>query len=127
MSVIRYTNGWIKITRLYFTRWRLLHKLELRYSNGTRSYQNLDLAGVDIIELGYKSPVKGGKYRKCNDRFIWEVLGHRLPVNAELAFMIDAKDFIKGSSLDYSLIDDIIHEKDNHLSQSAVLLLSIMR
>ena len=73
---------------------------------------NLDLAGVDIIELGYKSPVKGGKYRKCNDRFIWEVLGHRLPVNAELAFMIDAKDFIKGSSLDYSLIDDIIHEKD---------------
>lgn len=73
---------------------------------------NLDLAGVDIIELGYKSPVKGGKYRKCNDRFIWEVLGHRLPVNAELAFMIDAKDFIKGSSLDYSLIDDIIREKD---------------
>lgn len=73
---------------------------------------NLDLAGVNIIELGYKSPVKGGKYRKCNDRFIWEVLGHRLPVNAELAFMIDAKDFIKGSSLDYSLIDDIIHEKD---------------
>lgn len=72
---------------------------------------NLDLAGVDIIELGYKSPVKGGKYRKCNDRFIWEVLGHRLPVNAELAFMIDAKDFIKGSSLDYSLIDDIIREK----------------
>jgi len=73
---------------------------------------HLDLAGVDIIELGYKSPVKGGKYRKCNDRFIWEVLEHKLPVNAELAFMIDAKDFIKQGSVDYSLIDDVIHERD---------------
>ena len=54
-----------------------------------------DLSGVDVIELGYKSPVKGGKYRKCNDRFIWDVLDYRLPVNVKLAFMIDAKDFIK--------------------------------
>lgn len=73
---------------------------------------NLDLAGIDIIELGYKSPVKGGKYRKCNDRFIWDVLGHRLPVHSQLAFMIDAKDFIKGDSLDYALIDDVIHNQD---------------
>ena len=71
---------------------------------------HLDLAGVDIIELGYKSPMKGGKYRKCNDRFIWEVLEHKLPVNAELAFMIDAKDFIKNGTVDYSLIDDVIHD-----------------
>jgi 3-deoxy-manno-octulosonate cytidylyltransferase (CMP-KDO synthetase) len=72
---------------------------------------HLDLAGVDIIELGYKSPMKGGKYRKCNDRFIWEVLEHKLPVNADLAFMIDAKDFVKGGVVDYSLIDDVIHDK----------------
>lgn len=70
---------------------------------------SLDLAGVDIIELGYKSPVKGGKYRKCNDRFIWEVLEHKLPVNSRLAFMIDAKDFIKDNKIDFSLIDDVIH------------------
>ena len=25
---------------------------------------SLDLSKIDIIELGYKSPVKGGKYRK---------------------------------------------------------------
>lgn len=74
---------------------------------------SLDLAGVDIIELGYKSPVKGGKYRKCNDRFIWEVLEHKLPVNSKLAFMIDAKDFITDSSVNYNLIDDIIHNADN--------------
>lgn len=73
---------------------------------------NLDLAGIDIIELGYKSPVKGGKYRKCNDRFIWEILDHTPPVHSQLAFMIDAKDFIKGNSLDYSLIDDVIHNQD---------------
>lgn len=70
---------------------------------------HLDLAKVDIIELGYKSPVKGGKYRKCNDRFIWEVLEHKLPVHSKLAFMIDAKDFIKDNKVDYSLIDDVIH------------------
>ena len=74
---------------------------------------NLDLSKVDIIELGYKSPVKGGKYRKCNDRFIWEVLEYKLPVNSELAFMIDAKDFIKDKEIDYSLIDDVIPEQSN--------------
>lgn len=73
---------------------------------------NLDLSQVDIIELGYKSPVKGGKYRKCNDRFIWEVLEHKLPVNASLAFMIDAKDFIQ-NGVNYSLIDDVIQDQTN--------------
>ena len=73
----------------------------------------LDLSKVDVIELGYKSPIKGGKYRKCNDRFIWDVLGYKLPVHSKLAFMIDAKDFIKGDVVDYSLIDDVIHEREN--------------
>ena len=72
--------------------------------------QALDLSGVGVMEMGYKSPVKGGKYRKCNDRFIWEVLDYRKPVNLQLAFMIDAKDFIKGNEVDYSLIDDVIHD-----------------
>lgn len=75
--------------------------------------QALDLSKVDVIELGYKSPVKGGKYRKCNDRFIWDMLGYKLPVHSKLAFMIDAKDFIKGDEVDYSLIDDVIHEREN--------------
>ena len=73
--------------------------------------QSLDLACVDVIELGYKSPVKGGKFRKCNDRFIWEILDHKLPVNSKLAFMIDAKDFItQKGTVNYSLIDDVIHD-----------------
>ena len=74
---------------------------------------SLDLAGIDIIELGYKSPVKGGKYRKCNDRFIWEVLEHKLPINSKLAFMIDAKDFVTNNEVNYRLIDDVIHSSVN--------------
>lgn len=70
---------------------------------------SLDLSGVDVIELGYKSPVKGGRYRKCNDRFIWDILEHKLPINSELAFMIDAKDFIIDDRVNFDLIDDVIH------------------
>lgn len=72
---------------------------------------SLDSSGVSVIELGYKSPLKGGKFRKCNDRFIWEILDYRLPPNSKLAFMIDAKDFIKNNSIDYALIDDVIHNQ----------------
>lgn len=74
---------------------------------------SLDEAGIDIIELGYKSPVKGGKYRKCNDRFIWEVLNYTIPTNSALAFMIDAKDFITDDEVDFNLIDDVIHDSSN--------------
>ena len=91
----------------YYTNWNFDKDLvkELIYS--------LDSAKVDIIELGYKSPKKGGLYRKCNDNFIWEVIGNKLPTNSELAFMIDAKDFIKSQEIDLSLIDDVIHEGAN--------------
>ena len=72
---------------------------------------SLNEAKVDVIELGYKSPVKGGKYRKCNDKFIWEVLDYTAPSYSELAFMIDAKDFIKGDQINYSLVDDVIFDR----------------
>jgi len=91
----------------YYTNWNFDKQLvrDLIHS--------LDFAKVDIIELGYKSPKKGGLYRKCNDRFIWDTLDNALPVNSELAFMIDAKDFIKEDEVDYSLIDDVIHQASN--------------
>ena len=37
----------------------------------------LDRANVDIIELGYKSPTKGGPYKKCNENYIRSVLKHK--------------------------------------------------
>jgi 3-deoxy-manno-octulosonate cytidylyltransferase (CMP-KDO synthetase) len=71
----------------------------------------LDYSGIDVIELGYKSPLKGGKFRKCNDKFIWELLDYNLPEKSKLAFMVDAKDFIKNNNVDYKLIDDVIQSK----------------
>jgi len=91
----------------YYTNWNFDTLLVRSLVN------NLDHAGIDVIELGYKSPVKGGKYRKCNDKFIWEVLDYKLPEFAKLAYMIDAKDFIKNNNINYSLIDDVIHDKIN--------------
>jgi len=88
----------------YYTNWNFDKQLVRDLINA------LDFAEVDIIELGYKSPKKGGLYRKCNDRFIWDVLDNVPPVNASLAFMIDAKDFIKNDEVDYSLLEDTIHD-----------------
>lgn len=67
---------------------------------------SLDYSGVDIIEMGYKSPIKGGPYRKCNDGFIQSVIDFK--INAKLAFMIDVKDYLNGDKVDISLIKDVI-------------------
>ena len=66
--------------------------------------QSLTFAGVDIIEMGYKSPLKGGRYRKCNDLFIKDIVG---VYKTDLSFMIDAKDFINGE-VDVKLLKDIV-------------------
>ena len=65
---------------------------------------------VSYIELGYKSPSKGGPYKKCNEEYIRSVLKKR--PTAKLSFMIDLKEFIKNDELDTALLDDmIIHSR----------------
>jgi len=64
----------------------------------------LDRVGVDVIELGYKSPLRGGKYKKCNDKFIENILGF-IP-KSKLSFMVDTKDFVVNNKLDYNLIEN---------------------
>tara|TARA_Y100000593_G_C4311496_1_gene338605 strand:+ start:1648 stop:3336 length:1689 start_codon:yes stop_codon:yes gene_type:complete len=71
-----------------------------------RLIKSLDKAGVDIIEMGYKSPLKGGKYRKCNDSFISRIVSNN-GVVPDLAFMIDAKEFINGE-VDIQLLKSIV-------------------
>tara|TARA_Y100001963_G_scaffold151073_1_gene233276 strand:+ start:2453 stop:4138 length:1686 start_codon:yes stop_codon:yes gene_type:complete len=84
----------------YYTDWKFDSKL-------VRSLiKALDSNGVDIIELGYKSPIIGGPYRKCNDGFISSVVDFK--INAKLAFMIDVKDYISDNKVNKSLIKDII-------------------
>ena len=66
---------------------------------------------VDIIELGYKSPIKGGPYRKCNDGFITSVLSG-ISIESKLCFMIDVKDYIKNNKIDYLLLDRVINDSE---------------
>ena len=74
----------------------------------------LNFSEVDYIELGYKSPLPGGRFRKCNDKFIEnllkdvEVFGKQ----SKLAFMIDAKDFIENNKVNKRLLLDVIKPKD---------------
>ena len=66
----------------------------------------LDNNKVDIIELGYKSPIKGGPYRKCNDGFISNIIDFK--IDASLAFMIDVKDYVSDNKVNQELLLDII-------------------
>ncbi len=84
----------------YYTDWKFDTKLVRQL------VKSLDNNNVDIIELGYKSPIKGGPYRKCNDGFISSVIDFE--VKADLAFMIDVKDYIINGQVNESLLKDII-------------------
>ena len=84
----------------YYTDWKFDTKLVRQL------VKSLDSNNVDIIELGYKSPIKGGPYRKCNDGFILSVIDFK--INADLAFMIDVKDYIIENKVNKSLLKDIV-------------------
>ena len=84
----------------YYTNWTFDRSL-------VRSLvRSLDSQNVDIIEMGYKSPKLGGYYRKCNDGYIKSVIDFN--INADLAFMIDVKDYISNDKIDVKLLHDII-------------------
>ena len=80
----------------YYTDWKFDTKLVRQL------VKSLDSNNVDIIELGYKSPVIGGPYRKCNDGFINSIIDFK--VEADLAFMIDVKDYVINNKINKSLI-----------------------
>ena len=84
----------------YYTNWEYDDKLVREIVHA------LEEANIDVIEIGYKSPLKGGKYRKCNDHFIQNVLGFK--PKAKLAFMIDVKDFVFNGGLNYKIVKDVI-------------------
>ena len=73
----------------------------------------LSKSEVDYIELGYKSPIPGGRFRKCNDKFISQLLKD-VSYDSHLAFMIDAKDFIEDNKVNKRLLLDVIKPKRNH-------------
>lgn len=73
----------------------------------------LNESGIDIIELGYRSPrdIKPGcgEYRYCDDKFIYSVLKKKYN---NLAVMIDLKDYIKDNRLDVHLFCSLFKEKN---------------
>ena len=61
----------------------------------------LDAAGVDLIELGYRSRAPrraDALFRHCDEARLADLLPPR--AHARLAFMIDAKEFIDGGQVD---------------------------
>jgi len=89
----------------YYTNWNFDDDLVKSH------LETLNNSGMDIIEMGYKSPVPGGEYRRCNDGFI----KRNLPkdINSRLAFMIDVKDFIVNNKIDKGLLEDVIKPAKN--------------
>ena len=61
---------------------------------------------VDYIELGYKSSLPGDRFKKCDDKFITELLDD-IDYDSKLAFMIDTKEFVDNKNL----LFDVIQEK----------------
>lgn len=66
---------------------------------------------VDYVELGYKSPLPGGRFRKCNDKFISNLLWNR-DSYPKLAFMVDTKDFLENNKVNKKLLLDVINPKN---------------
>jgi 4-hydroxy 2-oxovalerate aldolase len=75
----------------------------------------LSIAGVDIIEVGYKSASKDrfyGLFKYCNENylsFLSEIKG------SEFAFMIDAKEFFYEKGIDLSKLDTVIKPRQASL------------
>ena len=70
---------------------------------------SLNQSGVNIIEIGYKTPVPQNEYfglfRYCNEDFLSFL---NKDDSADYAFMIDVKQFIKGNEIDTEALDEQI-------------------
>lgn len=96
----------------YFTNWQFEKKLALSLIS------SLNKAGIDIIEVGYKSPsshkISGfeGLFRFCTESQL-TFLRHQKP--AEYSFMVDAKEFLDGDRVDESAVSETIPHRDESL------------
>ena len=89
----------------YYTNWTFDKQMVYE------SVKALDKAKIDYIELGYKSPGKGGPYKKCNEKFIRDVLQEK--PTAKLSFMIDLKEFVKDETFQEKLFYELIKPSKN--------------
>ena len=89
----------------YYTQWSFSEDLVKSLVLGLLESQ------VNMIELGYKSPVKGGKFRKCNDGYLNRLL-KEFKDKANFCFMIDLKDFIDNGDLNRDILNKTVKNRD---------------
>ena len=79
---------------------------------------SLNNAGVDIIEVGYKSPIYHksksfeGLFRYCSESQLTFIPKQSY---AEYAFMVDAKEFIVDNKVDHLAVEQCIPTSDESL------------
>lgn len=73
-----------------------------------RAVESLKNAGIDIIELGYKTDIDGqwaGAFRYCNEPYLEDL---RQIKDIEYAFMLDVKDFSVDGKFNRALAEQLI-------------------
>ena len=81
---------------------------DFEYDQAKRLIAALNSAGVDIVEVGYKSLKKDkfyGLFRYCNEDYLDYLSQYSA---SEYAFMIDAKEFLTETGIDKTALDSII-------------------
>ncbi|MCB9262666.1 MAG: hypothetical protein H6607_09860 [Flavobacteriales bacterium] len=74
---------------------------------------SLNTAGVDIVEVGYKSKVKKGFYgsfKYCPEEFLQFLNDYD---RMEFAFMVDASEFITPDGLDHESLNSLIKKQED--------------
>lgn len=91
----------------YYNAWDFNKELVNRY------LQSVSAAGIDVIEIGFRSPPKNkffGAFAYCRDYFLEQL---SLPDKCKIAVMTDAKDFADDSKNAISKIDELFQKKSN--------------
>lgn len=91
----------------YYTDWKFEDNLVQEYLS------SMSKAPVDIIELGYKSPNGGEKYKACKEDDLSPLVS-QFNLKDKLCFMLDAKDF-DNKNLDVAFEDANIVEQSESL------------
>jgi len=80
-----------------------------------QTVQSLFRAGVDWIELGYRTPVASnthGLYKYCTEHYL-EFLPE--PSTTRYAFMVDLKDYVSDGAVDNSLLSSSISPSEDSI------------
>lgn len=94
----------------YYNNW------DFNIDQAARLLKALNAAGVDIIEVGYKSRYDAGDYfglfKYCNENYL-DFLSKK--DTSKYAFMIDVKEFMVDGAVDHAALDEVILHTDDSI------------